>query len=57
MSLATHSANYDLESGCSYSIIRCSYLPLVVGPERLELPTPEVEARCSIQLSYGPVTT
>ena len=27
----------------------------MVGPERFERPTPSFVAKCSIQLSYGPV--
>ena len=27
----------------------------MAGPERLERPTPSFVAKCSIQLSYGPV--
>lgn len=29
----------------------------MVGPERFERPTPSFVAKCSIQLSYGPVVT
>ena len=29
----------------------------MAGPERFERPTPSFVAKCSIQLSYGPVTS